>query len=185
MRTGYARRCSIPTASGAIWKPPMPSWSRGMRAGSRPEASPFPLDIWKVSCRDGLSSKALHSLHYYNRRGPAPAHSRVFVMIQNSDCWVQTRIAINPAFTAGIARRVVCVEGVRMGIQIPADYRPSENEPFMNERQREYLPPQAQMAGRKKSCGKAARPSRIFRPRPCHMLIWPTVPRPRRSASWN
>ena len=26
-----------------------------------------------------------------------------------------------------------------MGIQIPADYRPSESEPFMNERQREYF----------------------------------------------
>src|SRR6202000_2579310 len=26
-----------------------------------------------------------------------------------------------------------------MGIQIPADYHPSENEPFMNERQREYF----------------------------------------------
>ena len=26
-----------------------------------------------------------------------------------------------------------------MGIQIPADYRPQENEPFMNERQREYF----------------------------------------------
>ena len=26
-----------------------------------------------------------------------------------------------------------------MGIQIPADYRPSETEPFMNERQREYF----------------------------------------------
>ena len=26
-----------------------------------------------------------------------------------------------------------------MGTQIPADYRPSENEPFMNERQREYF----------------------------------------------
>jgi DnaK suppressor protein len=30
-------------------------------------------------------------------------------------------------------------KGVRMGTQIPADYRPSENEPFMNERQREYF----------------------------------------------
>src|ERR1700753_3390496 len=26
-----------------------------------------------------------------------------------------------------------------MGIQIPADYRPSDTEPFMNERQREYF----------------------------------------------
>ena len=26
-----------------------------------------------------------------------------------------------------------------MGIQIPADYRPQENEPFMNEKQREYF----------------------------------------------
>ena len=26
-----------------------------------------------------------------------------------------------------------------MGTQIPADYRPSESEPFMNERQREYF----------------------------------------------
>ena len=26
-----------------------------------------------------------------------------------------------------------------MGIQIPADYRPQESEPFMNERQREYF----------------------------------------------
>ena len=26
-----------------------------------------------------------------------------------------------------------------MGVQIPADYRPQENEPFMNERQREYF----------------------------------------------
>ena len=26
-----------------------------------------------------------------------------------------------------------------MGIQLPADYRPSESEPFMNERQREYF----------------------------------------------
>ncbi len=26
-----------------------------------------------------------------------------------------------------------------MGTQVPADYRPSENEPFMNERQREYF----------------------------------------------
>src|ERR1051325_5477223 len=33
-----------------------------------------------------------------------------------------------------------CVsKGVCMGTQIPADYRPSENEPFMNERQREYF----------------------------------------------
>ena len=31
------------------------------------------------------------------------------------------------------------VEGVCMGTQVPADYRPSENEPFMNERQREYF----------------------------------------------
>jgi DnaK suppressor protein len=35
----------------------------------------------------------------------------------------------------------LCVssKGVCMGIQIPADYRPSEGEPFMNERQREYF----------------------------------------------
>ena len=26
-----------------------------------------------------------------------------------------------------------------MGVQIPADYRPQENEPFMNEKQREYF----------------------------------------------
>ena len=26
-----------------------------------------------------------------------------------------------------------------MGVQIPAEYRPSESEPFMNERQREYF----------------------------------------------
>ena len=26
-----------------------------------------------------------------------------------------------------------------MGTQVPADYRPSDNEPFMNERQREYF----------------------------------------------
>ena len=26
-----------------------------------------------------------------------------------------------------------------MGTQVSADYRPSENEPFMNERQREYF----------------------------------------------
>ena len=31
-----------------------------------------------------------------------------------------------------------------MGIQVSADYRPSENEPFMNERQREYFRTQAQ-----------------------------------------
>jgi DnaK suppressor protein len=31
------------------------------------------------------------------------------------------------------------VEGVCMGTQVSADYRPSENEPFMNERQREYF----------------------------------------------
>src|SRR6185437_15688470 len=30
-------------------------------------------------------------------------------------------------------------KGVRMGTQPPAGYRPSESEPFMNERQREYF----------------------------------------------
>ena len=32
-----------------------------------------------------------------------------------------------------------CSKGVCMGTQVSADYRPSENEPFMNERQREYF----------------------------------------------
>ena len=50
------------------------------------------------------------------------------------------RIAINRAFTAGCnARRFARLRRIRMGIQIPADYRPSESEPFMNERQREYF----------------------------------------------
>jgi DnaK suppressor protein len=30
-------------------------------------------------------------------------------------------------------------KGVRMGTQLPAGYKPSESEPFMNERQREYF----------------------------------------------
>src|SRR5271156_4988018 len=36
-------------------------------------------------------------------------------------------------------RRFCVSKGECMGIQIPADYRPSESEPFMNERQREYF----------------------------------------------
>ncbi len=52
-----------------------------------------------------------------------------------------------------------------MGIQIPADYRPSETEPFMNERQREYF--RRKLNGWKEEISrKAARPSRISRPKP-------------------
>jgi DnaK suppressor protein len=39
----------------------------------------------------------------------------------------------NPGL-ANVARQGVC-----MGIELPAGYRPSESEPFMNERQREYF----------------------------------------------
>src|SRR3978361_2262343 len=51
-------------------------------------------------------------------------------------------IAITPALKAGNCLspgRPSVSKGVCMGIQIPADYRPSEAEPFMNERQREYF----------------------------------------------
>ena len=48
--------------------------------------------------------------------------------------------AITPALKArNCLKSRVCVEGVCMGTQVPADYRPSDNEPFMNERQREYF----------------------------------------------
>jgi DnaK suppressor protein len=40
--------------------------------------------------------------------------------------------------SAAIFSRTV-FKGVCMGTQVPADYRPSDNEPFMNERQREYF----------------------------------------------
>ena len=45
----------------------------------------------------------------------------------------------NPGLPEGFARRFYVPQGVSMGIQIPADYRPSDTEPFMNERQREYF----------------------------------------------
>jgi DnaK suppressor protein len=41
-----------------------------------------------------------------------------------------------PRFDACVASRE---EKQVMGVMIPADYRPSEDEPFMNERQREYF----------------------------------------------
>ena len=37
------------------------------------------------------------------------------------------------------SRGAIGIRGVSMGIELPAGYRPSESEPFMNDRQREYF----------------------------------------------
>ena len=71
-----------------------------------------------------------------------------------------------------------------MGTQLPAGYRPSESESFMNERQREYFRRKLN-SWKDDILREAARRSRICRPRPYRMPISPIVPRPRPNASSN
>lgn len=72
-----------------------------------------------------------------------------------------------------------------MGIQIPADYRPQENEPFMNEKQREYF--RRKLNSWKEEILRESRETiqNFFKPRPFPTPIWPTGLRPKRSGSWN
>ena len=71
-----------------------------------------------------------------------------------------------------------------MGIHIPADYRPQENGPFMNEKQREYF--RRKLNSWKEEILKESRETiRISKPKQFRMPIWPTGPRPKRSASLN
>ena len=44
-----------------------------------------------------------------------------------------------------------------MAVELEVSYKPSEDEPFMNERQREYFSASCS-PGRRKSCKKAGRP---------------------------
>ena len=50
-----------------------------------------------------------------------------------------------------------------MGIHIPADYRPQENEPFMNEKQREYFRRKLN-SWKEEILREVARPFRISKP---------------------
>src|SRR3569833_1673034 len=59
---------------------------------------------------------------------------------RNSNCTGLGRSRITPALRAGfLPSRPPSSKGVCMATQVSTDYHPSDNEPFMNERQREYF----------------------------------------------
>ena len=72
-----------------------------------------------------------------------------------------------------------------MATQISAEYRPTEAEPFMNEKQREYF--RRKLNGLKEEILRESRETiqNLQAETVPRMPIWPTAPRPRPSASWN